>query len=341
MMHERTERETRAQAGALQTHGLTTEQLLDLYYKMALSRAIDERLWLLNRQGKIPFIVTGQGHEAAQVGSAYALRPGEDWVLPYYRDLGVVLTLGMTARDVFLEAFARADGPSSGGRQMPAHYSSRRLNIASVSSPVATQIPQATGVALAAKIKGERTVAVAYFGEGATSKGDFHEGLNFAAIHRLPVIFFCENNGWAISVPASKQMPVANVVDRASAYNMPGMGVDGTDVLAVYGVMRTAVERARAGQGPTLIEARLYRLGPHTSDDDDRRYRSEADRAEARQHDPLPRYERALRAHGVLDDVLLAEIQARIAQEVADAEQFALASPPPRPEDATRHVYAA
>ena len=340
MAQERTANGTRARASALATHGLSAPQLVELYYKMALSRAVDDRLWLLNRQGKVPFIVTGQGHEAAQVGSAYALRPGEDWVLPYYRDLGVVLTLGMTPRDVFLDAFARADGPSSGGRQMPAHYSCPRLNVASVSSPVATQLPQATGVALAAKIKGERTVAVTYFGEGATSKGDFHEALNFAAIQRLPTIFFCENNGWAISVPAGRQMAVARVADRAAAYNLPGVSVDGTDVLAVYGATRTAVARARAGEGPTLIEARLYRLGPHTSDDDARRYRPDAEREEARQHDPLPRYERALRARGVLNDALLAEVRERVAREIADAETFAAASPAPRPEDATLLVYA-
>ncbi|MBX5493553.1 MAG: thiamine pyrophosphate-dependent dehydrogenase E1 component subunit alpha [Chloroflexi bacterium] len=338
MAQERLPTRTRAEAAP---HDLTDAQLLDLYTLMALSRAIDERMWLLQRQGKIPFAVTGQGHEAAQVGSAFALRPGEDWVLPYYRDLGVVLTLGMTAREVLLDAFARADGPSSGGRQMPAHYACRRLNIVSVSSPVATQLPQATGVALASKLKGERAVTVCYFGDGATSKGDFHEALNFAAIHRLPVIFFCENNGWAISVPVSKQMPVAHVVERARAYNMPGELVDGTDVLAVYERTRAAVARARAGDGPTLIEARVYRLTAHTSDDDDRRYRSEAERAEARQHDPLPRFERVLRARGVLNDALLAALQARIAREVAEAVALAEAAPLPAPADALRHVYAA
>jgi 2-oxoisovalerate dehydrogenase E1 component alpha subunit len=338
MAQERLPTRTRAEAAP---HDLTDAQLLDLYTLMALSRAIDERMWLLQRQGKIPFAVTGQGHEAAQVGSAFALRPGEDWVLPYYRDLGVVLTLGMTAREVLLDAFARADGPSSGGRQMPAHYACRRLNIVSVSSPVATQLPQATGVALASKLKGERAVTVCYFGDGATSKGDFHEALNFAAIHRLPVIFFCENNGWAISVPVSKQMPVAHVVERARAYNMPGELVDGTDVLAVYERTRAAVARARAGDGPTLIEARVYRLTAHTSDDDDRRYRSEAERAEARQHDPLPRFERVLRARGVLNDALLATLQERIAREVAEAVALAEAAPLPAPADALRHVYAA
>src|SRR3954447_12043355 len=327
---------SRARATGGQTHGLTSPQLVELYYHMALTRAIHERLWVLNRQGKVPFIVSGQGHEAAQVGSAAALRPGEDWVLPYYRDLGVMVTLGMTPREVMLDVFARADGPSSGGRQMPAHFSSRRLNVVTSGSAVATQLPQATGVALASKYKGERAVTVCYFGDGATSKGDFHEALNFAAIHKLPSIFFCENNGWAISVPVAKQMPVAHVVDRASAYNMPGVLVDGTDVLAVYAATRTAVERARAGEGPTLIEARLYRLTPHTSDDDDRRYRSEAEFAEARQHDPLPRFERALRAAGILNDAAVAEVQTRVAQEIADAEQFAEASPAPDPTDATR-----
>jgi 2-oxoisovalerate dehydrogenase E1 component alpha subunit len=338
MAHQQTQTPARAEAVP---HGLTDIQLLDLYRLMALSRAIDERMWVLQRQGKLPFAVTGQGHEAAQVGSAYALRPGEDWVLPYYRDLGVVLTLGMTARDVFLDAFARADGPSSGGRQMPAHYACRRLNIVSVSSPVATQLPQAAGVALASKLKGERVVTACYFGDGATSKGDFHEALNFAAIHRLPVIFFCENNGWAISVPLSKQMPVAHVAERARAYNLPGEWVDGTDVLAVYTCMRAAVERARAGEGPTLIEARVYRLTPHTSDDDERRYRSDAERAEARQHDPLPRFERLLRARGLLDDALLATLQERIAREVSEAVACAEAAPPPAPSEALRHVYAA
>jgi len=311
--------------------------------EVALDAGVDaESLWAtVRRLAAAVTVVTAQGHEAAQVGSAYALKPGEDWVLPYYRDIGVALTFGFTAREVFLDAFARADGPSSGGRQMPAHFASPRLNIASVSSPVATQIPHATGVALAAKIKGERTVAVTYFGEGATSKGDFHEAMNFAAIHHLPVIFFCENNGWAISTPPAKQMPVAHVADRASAYNMPGILVDGTDVLAVYGVTRRAAERARAGEGPTLIEARVHRLAPHTTDDDDRRYRSDADRAEARQHDPLPRYERALRAAGILNDEAVEEMRDRVAREVAEAAEFAEASPAPNPLDATRHVYAA
>src|SRR3954449_6548366 len=148
----------------LDARGLSAPQLIELYYKMALSRAIDDRLWVLNRQGKVPFIVSGQVHEAAQVGSAATLRPGEDWVLPYYRDLGVVVTLGMTPREVMLDVFARADGPSSGGRQMPAHYSSRRLNVVTAGSAVATQLPQATGVALASKYKGERAVTVCYFG---------------------------------------------------------------------------------------------------------------------------------------------------------------------------------
>src|SRR5215218_7273346 len=182
-----------AQFRPLETYGLSEPQLVELYYKMALSRAIDDRLWVLNRQGKVPFIVSGQGHEAAQVGSAAALRPGEDWVLPYYRDLGVMITLGMTPREVMLDVFARADGPSSGGRQMPAHYSSRRLNVVTSGSPVATQLPQATGVALACRYKGGRAGTVCYFGDGATSKGDCHEALNFAAIHKLPSIFICEN----------------------------------------------------------------------------------------------------------------------------------------------------
>ena len=193
-----------------------------MYRRILLARTLDLKIWGLNRMGKAPFVVSGQGHEGAQVGSAWALRPGHDIVLPYYRDTGVLLTLGMTAEEVLLAVFARAADPSSGGRQMPNHWGCARLNVITGSSPIATQLPHAAGLAYAAKIRGEDRVVVSYFGEGATSKGDFHEALNFAGIHQLPCVFVCENNGYAISVPLTKESAVDDVADRAHSYGFGG-----------------------------------------------------------------------------------------------------------------------
>ncbi|MBI2942188.1 MAG: thiamine pyrophosphate-dependent dehydrogenase E1 component subunit alpha [Chloroflexi bacterium] len=307
---------------------------------MVLSRALDERMWLLNRQGRAHFTISCQGHEAAQVGTAAALRRGEDITLPYYRDLGVVLWMGMTPREVMLSFFARADDPNSGGRQMPNHWGHAGLRIISGSSPVGTQIPHAAGVALAAKIRHEPTVTAVYFGEGTTSEGDFHEGLNFAAIHRLPVIFVCENNGYAISVPRHKQMATATVAERAAAYGMPGIAVDGTDVLAVYRVMRRAVDRARSGQGPTLIDTRVHRFTPHSSDDDDRVYRPPEEVESARQQDPVEKFRRTLVQHDLLTTAQDHELRERVAAIVEDAVVFAEQSPLPAAADLTRHVFA-
>ena len=320
--------------------GLSVSQLRDAYYRMGLTRALDERMRALNRQGKAPFAVSCAGHEAAQIGSALALVPGEDWVLPYYRDLGVMIVLGFTAREAMLQFLARAADPCSGGRQMPNHWSSRRHKVLSASSPVGTQILHATGIALASKLKREPHLTAVYFGEGSTAGGDFHEGLNFAAIHRLPVVFVCENNGYAISQPAHTEMPVASVADRASAYAMPGESVDGNDVFAVYAAMQRAVERARRGEGPTLLEARTYRLVPHTSDDDDRVYRSREEVAHWQARDPLDRFRRALLDAGIVDEGLVAETSRRVAREVDEATDFALAAPYAGPETVLRHVYA-
>jgi 2-oxoisovalerate dehydrogenase E1 component alpha subunit len=223
---------------------------------------------------------------------------------------------------------------------MPAHYGHAGLHILTSGSPVATQIPHATGAALASKIRGDGGVAIVYFGDGASSKGDFHEGLNFAAIHKLPAIFVCENNHYAISVPTSKQMAVRSVADRALGYGMFGEAVDGSDPLAVYRVVRQAAERARAGEGPTLIESNVPRLTPHSSDDDDRRYRPEEEREEARHHDPLNVFGRYLHAHGILDDATEAEIRQRVQSEVSRALEEAEAAAMPEPETAFDHVYA-
>jgi 2-oxoisovalerate dehydrogenase E1 component alpha subunit len=314
--------------------------MLDMYRFMLLARALDERMWLLNRAGKAPFVISCQGHEAAQVGAAFALERGKDFTLPYYRGLGTVLVMGMTPRDVMLAIFARAADPASGGRQMPAHYGHRTLKIVSQSSPVGTQIPHATGIGLAEKIKGGDAIAWTSFGEGTTSQGDFHEGINLAAVHKLPVIFQCENNDYAISVPMSHQMAIASVAERGAAYGIPGVKVDGTDVLATYAATRQAVTRARGGMGPTLIEAKCLRLTPHSSDDNDRTYRPIDEIKAMRSHDPIARFRDYLLAEGALDDIREKELREQIKHQVEDATTFAEQAPLPDPSTLLDHVYA-
>jgi 2-oxoisovalerate dehydrogenase E1 component alpha subunit len=320
--------------------GLTDDDLLAMYRTVALARAVDERMWILNRAGRAPFVISGQGHEGAQVGLAWPLRQGHDWVAPYYRSIATCIAFGMTARDLMLAQYAKASDISSGGRQMPGHYGSAPLHIVSVSSPVATQILHAVGIALAARIKGDDAVAVAIMGEGSSNQGDVHEGLNFAAIHKLPFILVIENNGYAISVPAEKELSVKDVASRASGYGIPGVIVDGTDVLACYRAGREAVDRARAGGGPTLIEAKVTRLTAHSSDDQQTKYRTESDLAEGRAHDPLPIFREQLREAGVLTDELEAAMTAEIAAAVEDATDFAESEPDADPATALEHVYA-
>lgn len=319
---------------------LSPETLCEMYHFMLLARALDERMWVLNRTGKAPFVISCQGHEAAQVGAAFALTRGTDFTLPYYRGLGTVLVMGMTPLDVMLAVFARATDPNSGGRQMPAHYSSRKDRIVTQSSPVGTQIPHAAGIGLAERLKGGNAVVWTSFGEGTTSQGDFHEGLNLAAVHRLPVIFQCENNAYAISVPQRMQMAIESVADRAHGYGMPGISVDGTDVLAMYEATRRAVERARSGEGPTLIEARVVRLTPHSSDDNDRVYRSAHELKMVRQHDPVARFGAYLHEIDVLDELQERHMHERIATEVDEATEQAEQAPLPDPGTLLDHVYA-
>ena len=320
--------------------GLDRERMCAMFETMLLARAVDERQWILNRQGREAFHISCQGHEGSGVGSAFALDRDRDVMVPYYRSLAAVLAFGVTPLELFLSALARADDPMTGGRQMPAHYGLARARILTSGSPVATQIPHATGAALASKIRGDGGVSIVYFGDGASSKGDFHEGLNFAAIHKLPAIFVCENNHYAISVPSSKQMAVHSVADRAVGYGMFGESVDGTDPLAVYRSVKLAADRARAGEGPTLIESNVVRLTPHSSDDDDRRYRPEAEREEARQHDPIDVFESYLRSHDLLTDETEREIRDRIQHAVESALEEAEAAAEPAPETAFDHVYA-
>ena len=322
------------------SHELSAERLLEMYEMMLLARAVDERQWILNRQGSQPFHISCQGHEGSGVGSAFALEPGKDVMVPYYRSLAAVLAFGMTPYEIFLASLAKGDDPASGGRQMPAHYGLARAKILTSGSPVATQIPHAAGAALASKIRGDGAVAITYFGDGASSKGDFHEGLNFAAIHKLPAIFVCENNHYAISVPAQKQMAVGSVAYRGPGYGMASVSVDGTDPLAVYRVVREAADRARAGEGPTLIEANVVRLTPHSSDDDDRRYRTERDREQARHRDPLLFFAAYLRERGLLEDAQDAAARQRVQASVSEALERAQAAADPSPGSAFEHVYA-
>ena len=310
-----------------------------MYRTMVTARLIDEASFRLNRQGKAPFVVPVSGHEGCQVGTGWPLRPGQDMWVPYYRDVAIVLIAGMTPYEIFLGLFAKAEDPSSGGRQMPSHWGSRRLGIISHSSPIATQVPHAAGIAWAARYRGEDTVVGCWFGEGATSEGAWHEGMNFAGIHKLPVVFVCENNRYAISVAQPLQMAVQNVADRAPGYGFPGVVVDGNDVLACYAAMKTAVERARAGDGPTLIEAKTYRYFPHTSDDDDRSYRTREEVEEAKQKDPIAVFAETLKDRGILDpasiDALWTETKANVDVQIDQAWNAA----DPEPSSLRRHVY--
>jgi 2-oxoisovalerate dehydrogenase E1 component alpha subunit len=320
--------------------GLSQDQLLEMYYYMLLARRLDERQWLLNRAGKVPFVISCQGQEAAQVGAAFALDRQNDYVCPYYRDLGVVLVFGQTARDTMMAAFAKAEDPNSGGRQMPGHFGGKKYRVVTGSSPVATQVPHAVGIALAAKMRGQNTVAFTSLGEGSTNQGDFHEACNFAGVHKLPVIFFVENNKYAISVPINKQLGCENVADRALGYGFPGVIVDGNDVLEVYRAFKEARERAVRGEGPTLIEAKTYRLVPHSSDDDDRSYRPREEVDEAKKKDPILLYREYLLQAGILTEELVNQYEERVMKEVNEATEAAEKAPFADPDSAMLHVYA-
>ena len=320
--------------------GLATEDLLRMQRQMLTARLIDEASLRQNRMGRVPFVVPVSGHEGCQVGTASALRAGTDIWVPYYRDLGVVLVAGMTPYEIFLGVFSKADDPTSGGRQMPSHWGSKRLGIVSHSSPIATQVPHAAGIAYAMRYRQEDAVVASWFGEGATSEGDWHEGLNFAAIHHLPVLFVCENNEYAISVRQDKQMAVRDVASRAEGYGMPGVVVDGSDVLTCFRVMQEARARAIAGEGPTLIECKTYRYHPHTSDDDDKSYRSREEVAEHKDRDPIDRFTAYLIAQGLWDADRMQTLQDEVKTEVETAITAAWEAPDPDPGTVLRHVFA-
>ena len=318
---------------------LNEDDLLRIYRHMLLARRVDERSWILNRQGKAAFVISCQGHEGAQVGTAYNLRPGHDYVYPYYRDAGITMLLGQSARDQFLSLLGKKEDPNSAGRQMPGHFSSRELNIVTASAPVGVQYPQAVGTALAFKIRGDDGVVLACGGEASTSGGDWHEAMNFAGIHDLPVVFLVENNVYAISVPEEMQV-AGSIAKRAEGYGFPGVEVDGNDVLAVYEAAKEAFDRARRGDGPSLIEAKTYRLTAHSSDDDDWRYREREEVEEWRLKDPIIRFEKYLEEAGVLDAEKKEEMAAGIKVEIDEAVEYAEEAPYADPEEALERVYA-
>lgn len=320
--------------------GLSTDDLVAMYRLMMLTRKLDQKIWALNRMGKAAFVVSCQGHEGAQVGCGWALRDTGDVVCPYYRDTGLMLTLGMSATEVLLGVFARADDPSSGGRQMPNHWGSARLRIITGSSPIATQIPHAVGVAYAARLRGDDTVAVTFFGEGAASKGDFHEALNFAGVHRLPFVAVCENNGYAISTPLSKESATENIAQHAHSYGMTGVIVDGNDAIDVFASMHAALERARRGEPPTLVECKTYRYLAHTSDDDDRTYRAPEEVEAWRKKDPVQRMKQYLIEQRLLPETHEQEMEREVEEEVEKAVAEAEAGASPEPREAFTRVFA-
>lgn len=322
-----------------QQAGITDEQVLDMYKMMLLARKIDERMWLLNRSGKIPFVISCQGQEAAQIGASFALDREQDWTAPYYRDLGVVLAFGMTAKDIMLSAFAKAEDPNSGGRQMPGHFGQKKNRILTGSSPVTTQLPHAVGVALAGKMEKEEFVSFVTLGEGSTNQGDFHEGLNFAGVHKLPVITMVENNKYAISVPFDRQVASENVSIRAKSYGMHGVTVNGNDPIEVYTAVKEARERAINGDGPSLIEAVTYRLTAHSSDDDDRTYREKEEVEEAKRDDCILTFSTYLKESGVLTDEIEEKINSEVQGIVNEATEYAEEAPYAEPEHALRFVY--
>jgi 2-oxoisovalerate dehydrogenase E1 component alpha subunit len=319
--------------------GLSDEDVLAMYRQMLIARAVDERMWLMQRAGKIAFIISGQGHEGAQVAIAWPLRRGQDWMAPYYRSIASAITFGMTPEDIITAHLAKGDDVSSGGRQMPGHYGGAPYNIVSLSSPVGTQVLHAVGIAMGAWVRGEDVVALTTYGEGTSNQGEVHEAMNFAGVHNLPVIFVCENNGYAISVPLDKQVGGGNVAVRAQGYGFPGVLVDGSDPLACYAAAKEAHERARRGDGPTLIEARVVRMTSHSSDDDQRRYRDPAEVEALKGHDPIAIFGNQLRDWGLLNDEREQELRAEAKVGVNEASRRAEARPEPDVQTAHLHVY--
>lgn len=306
---------------------------------MLMQRTLENRGFQLNRQGKIPFASASEGHEGVQAGAAMAFARGKDILVPYYRDLGLALGIGVTPYEVLLSLFARA-ADHSAGRQFPHHYASRRIGVHTISSVIAAQLPHAAGAAYALQHRERGRAVLTTFGDGATSEGEWHESVNFAAVHALPIVFLCENNEWAISTPLSKQMGQPDVYKRAAGYGLPGVVVDGMDPIACYAVVGEALERARSGGGPTLVEAKCYRFLAHTTDDDDRAYRSREEVEARRLDDPVPCFERLLVEQSILTAARVEALKRSVLEETNDATDRAEAMAYPAARDLYERVYA-
>ena len=307
---------------------LDDARLRTLYRLMALSRRVDRQAINLTRQGALGVFASSQGQEAAQVGAVFALEK-DDWLFPSYRD-----TVGVFARGVdIVEILALFQGSWHCG------FDPMRYRVAPLTTPLATQAPHATGLAMAARLRHDPIVALTFLGDGAASEGDAHEAMNMAAVYQAPVVFFVQNNQYAISVPLQLQTRASSIALRAAGYGMSGVVVDGNDVLSVYGATRAAVERARGGGGPTLIEALTYRMEAHTTADDDTRYRS-ADEVEVwRQRDPVARFLALLRSTNVVDDAFLAGVDAEGEAIAAHMRDALFGAPGGDPCEMFDHVY--
>lgn len=327
-------------ATTTRNHTATQEQSLQLHHWMCMAKALDDRMHILVKQGRAPFVGSSRGHEGIQVASTAALG-ADDWLVPHYRGLANSIVRGLTMKEWMLAVFAKAGDPLSAGRNIPGGcYSYRALKIAPVSQVVASWVPKASGIAYGAKLRGESTVVLCTFGDGATSQGDFHEGVNFAAVHRLPVVFVCENNSYAISVPIRLQMANSDVADRAAGYGIPGVTVDGTDVPASFAVCKEAIDRARRGEGPTLIDAKIWRMNSHTSEDNHLKYRSKEEVADASEHDPIFRFVAWLIEQRWITAENAAKVQETCDKEASDAADWAEQQPDPVAEDALTNVFA-
>ncbi len=317
---------------------ISKDELRRLYRVMVLARSLDIRGLQLQRSGRIGFFIGGLGQEAAHIGSAYALNP-EDWVFPAYREIGSMLLRGITLKQLLNHYFGNAEDIQK-GRQLTNLFGLKSVNYVSGSAPIATQIPHAVGVALAAKLRGDPIVSMAYFGDGATSENDFHAGMNFAGVYKTPTVFFCQNNHWAISLPVERQTASETIAIKAQAYGFEGIRVDGNDILAVYRTTKEAVDKARKGGGPTLIEAVTYRMGPHSSSDDPKRYRAEEELEEWQKRDPLVRFRKYLVKKGIWNETDEKKAQDDANRELDEAIAYAEKLPRPALETLFTDVYA-
>ena len=308
---------------AAQPDGLTTENLVDYYHRMVLVRTLDERIWALNRQGKVPIAASCQGHEAAQLGSLLAAEKDAGcFLFPYYRDLALKIGVGLTPTEVMCSFMGKLGDPYSNARQFPLQGADLPHQVIQISNVVGAGLTQATGYALGCKMRGDDTVTLAYFGDGSSSQGEAHEAMNFAGVHRLALVFICENNRYAISVPQSSQMAIEHVAARSASYGFPGFVVDGMDLVQCYQATREAITHARK-QGPVLLEMKVERLMPHTTDDDDRRYRPAEEVSEARLRDPVVTLAALLVERGALTPEQVKDVKAQAAKLVDEATDAA------------------